>query len=462
MFFLIKLEVQTQKPMEAFNSVPKSQTVINSQPKAELASKNVNNSNTLTFTKVAPNKAISAQFFDLSKQKKTPMNPINSILNSQPKSKLNSEVMKSATLNDKTRDIPSPSVKMFQGINSLNSSQDLKQSITFSKKKFLKDLNNKENKNDKNEITQFDENSFSSQKKNRFKEGKSFSKTSSEFTTNFNSQKSVGSLHVKSKPTLQGPFHQHHASLINPIKSLNLVPSSKSEQQNKLSLENSSSKNFNYKGTPTTPFQVKPEKSRVITKSTDRNKESKSSERRRKIQKNFSSFTGTLSTEEETELMFKSYCNTNTNANTLLRPKTVATPCSEDNNYVMKGILSPKLNKSVVTKQISNSNNVPVVRCEKEQEKPQSSNSLKFLNDLLNKRKISCSSSDHLRMPKKPSFLGKKLESPTAQLIQQKQLKTLTKSDTFEARVTNQIVKKTQTLPKNYYPSPCSSKKFKL
>ena len=424
------------------------------QPKPELSSKIVNSSNALTFTNVAPNKSITSQFFDLNKTKKSPMNQINSFLNCQSKPKTNIESVKSSTLAYKTKNISSPSPKVFQPINSLNSSQDLKQTLSFSKKKLIKDSNNKENKNDKNEITQFDETSFSSQKKNqRSRQGKSFSKTAFELNSNSSSQKSSNSCIKNHKQVLQGTLTYNSQSFLNPTKSLNLVSSNKSDSQNKFSLETYSSKHaLIQKGTPSqTPFQVKLEKSRTITKSIERNKESKSSDRSRKVQKNFSSFTGTLNTEEETEFLFRNHSNTKP----FSRPKTASIVGIEENNYILKGILSPKLNKSLVGKQV---NPGPVMKCEKErEEKPQTSNSIKFLNDLLNKRKISCSSSDHLRMPKKPSFLGKKLESPSAQLVH-KQNKILTKSDTFEARITNQIVKKTQLIPKGYVPSPCSSK----
>lgn len=188
---------------------------------------------------------------------------------------------------------------------------------------------------------------------------------------------------------------------------------------------------------------------RSKTKSSDQTQASQNLRRNRKGRKNFSSFNSTLTTEDEQpEFLFKSF-------NTLTRPQTSQTVTIDDNNYVLKGILSPTVTKSLVSKGI-NSSKTPK-NGQKAGDKPQPVNPLKFLNDLLNKRKISAGSSDHLRMPKKPTFLENKTGSPVAQ-IGPKHTKTPSKSDLFEARITNQVNKKAQGVNASNYASANSFK----
>jgi len=182
---------------------------------------------------------------------------------------------------------------------------------------------------------------------------------------------------------------------------------------------------------------------RSKTKSTDQVQASQNLRRCRKTRKNFSSFNSALTAEDEPEFLFKSFTG-----NTFTRPQTSHTVAIDDNNYVLKGILSPTITKNLVSKGI----NKGAKNNQKANDKPQPVNPLKFLNDLLSKRKISSGSSDHLRMPKKPTFLENKVGSPGSQLGP-KHAKTPSKSDLFETRITNHVSKKAQGVNVGNYAS---------
>ena len=189
---------------------------------------------------------------------------------------------------------------------------------------------------------------------------------------------------------------------------------------------------------------------RSKAKSSERYKESKSIPRSRRDPKVFGSFTNGLTTEEESEVLLKSY-------NTLSRPRTANPFPPEENSYILKGILSPKLSKSQVSKFKPNKGDKKADRSI--EQKVQSLNSLKFLNDLLNKRKISYASSDHLRMPKKPTFLETKVNSPTGQFSTGNS-KTFHKNDLLDVKITPQIKKAQGIHCYNISISNCSQKHY--
>jgi len=372
-------------------------------------------------------------------------------LNSHAKSKAESDkdsIQSSSTASAKLRTKFNTSNQKIKLNSSTNSSQELKSVASgLFKRKITSESNNKENKEDQ----AGSRNKLSSSTI----KAPSFQETKGCFRKVFDANATKRSLKTLSQnnKTEKSFSNQNRsfASSISMNKSLSSIQTNKLEFQNKQanSEELPIKKKINKRVMSVCKPKVENESSiRSKTKSIDRNKEIKAANRSRDVPKNFSSFNGTLTTEEEGDLLFKSY-------NALTRPRTANNVQNEENSYVLKGILSPKINKSLVGKPNLN-------RTQKKPEKvvepkAQSSNPLKFLNDLLNKRKISYSSSDHLRMPKKPTFLGKKNESPTSQ-IGSKPAKTISRSDNFETKIAGHL-RKGQSQSITNYISPTASQK---
>jgi hypothetical protein len=130
---------------------------------------------------------------------------------------------------------------------------------------------------------------------------------------------------------------------------------------------------------------------------------SKSSERglnstkERKFDKNFSSFTQNTLQDEEYDTIYKSY-------NLMPRPRTANPSFVEEHQTpLIKGIVSPKIAK---TPNMTYIKPASAKECGgTEEKKVTHSNPLKFLNDFIQKTKIThSSSSNHLKMPKTSTF----------------------------------------------------------
>jgi len=371
------------------------------------------------------------------------------ILNSHMKAKAESDKDPVQSSSTKLRSKFNTSSQKMKLNSSTNSSQELK-SVTggLFKRKITSESNNKENKEDQESRSKL---SSSTAKSAGLQDSKGFRKA---FDTSANKRSLNTSAQNKTEKSFQQSNPNRSFASIN--KSLSSIQTSKLEFPNKAAVANSEDLPIKKKINKRVMSVSKPKVEnqslvRSKTKSIDRNKEMKSgASRSRNVPNNFSSFNGTLTTEEEAEFMFKSY-------NALSRPRTATNVQNEESSYVLKGILSPKVNKSLIAKPTLNKTQKKPEKVAEQKAQPSNPNPLKFLNDLLNKRKISYSSSDHLRMPKKPTFLGKKNESPTSQ-IGAKPAKTMLKGDNFETKVSGHIKKGHSQSIANYI-SPTSSQK---
>jgi len=373
-----------------------------------------------------------------------------SILNSHAKSKAESDKdsIQSTSASAKLRTKFTTSSQKSKLNSSTNSSQELKSVANgLFKRKITSESNNKENKEDqagpRNKL------SSSTIKSSGLQDNKGCFRKA--FESNAKRSLNTSSQNSKTEKSFSNQNRSFASSSIN--KSLSSIQANKLEFQNKqvTSEELPIKKKINKRVMSVSKPKVENQSSiRSKTKSIDRSKEMKANNNRsRDVHKNFSSFNGTLNTEEEGDFLFKSY-------NALTRPRTTNNVQNEENSYVLKGILSPKVNKSLIGGK-PNLNKTQKKPEKVVEQKGQPSNPLKFLNDLLNKRKISYSSSDHLRMPKKPTFLGKKNESPTSQ-IGSKPTKTISKSDNFETKVAGHL-RKGQSQSITNYISPTASQK---
>jgi len=374
------------------------------------------------------------------------------ILNSHAKSKAESDKdsIQSTSASVKLKNKFNTSSQKAKLNSSTNSSQELKSVASgLFKRKITSESNNKENKEDqagsRNKLSSSTIKTPSLQdSKGCFR--KAFESNANKRSLNTSSQNN------KTEKSFSNQNRSFASSSMN--KSLSSIQANKLEFQTKQgnSEELPIKKKINKRVMSVCKPKVENQSSiRSKTKSIDRNKEMKANNnnRSRDVQKNFSSFNGTLNTEEEGDFLFKSY-------NALTRPRTTNNVQNEENSYVLKGILSPKVNKSLIGGK-PNLNKTQKKPEKVVEQKGQPSNPLKFLNDLLNKRKISYSSSDHLRMPKKPTFLGKKNESPTSQ-IGSKPTKTISKSDNFETKIVGHL-RKGQSQSITNYISPTASQK---
>ena len=396
--------------------------------------------------------------YDTNNQKKDlfESGPLSSIFNSQPKakSKLDREQTQVSTKakaysNGSNIRLKTPSQAPFL--------KDSKSNNTFLKKKIFSDFNsNKENKAGHRNLAKSMSKSSNLITKNRnSQEIKGCFKTVLDLNSNSVRQKSANTSFIRNnRSSVQGSFSSQNQSFTNQPKSMGSVQSIKAESQNPVLIGSISIKEeVTQSQSSNKPGNIKngaQHGTRSKAKSSERYKESKSIPRSRRDPKIFGSFTNGLATEEESEVLFKSY-------NTLSRPRTANPFPPEENSYILKGILSPKLSKSQVSRFKQNKGDKKADKAV--EQKAQSLNSLKFLNDLLNKRKISYASSDHLRMPKKPTFLETKVNSPTGQFSTGNS-KTFHKNDLLDLKIAPQIKKAQGIHCYNVSSSSCSQKHY--
>jgi len=143
------------------------------------------------------------------------------------------------------------------------------------------------------------------------------------------------------------------------------------------------------------------ESSKTKSKSSERAKDQKQP-KDRKLDKNFSSFTQNTLQDEETDNIFKSYT-------IVPRARTANPSFVEEPTSLLKGIVSPKLNKTPIN--VHEKQKSMKKTDTSEERRINYSNPLKFLNDFIQKTKIShSSSSNHLKMPKPSTFTESKLQ----------------------------------------------------
>jgi hypothetical protein len=134
---------------------------------------------------------------------------------------------------------------------------------------------------------------------------------------------------------------------------------------------------------------------RSRTKSAEKNKEKKDKD----LNKIIFSLTQNTTVEDD-DNVYKSY-------KAISRPKTANPSFVEDPNLYIKNLTSPKICK---TPQIEAAKTPITYKIEGHDDKKfVYSNPLKFLHDFMNKSKINhSSSSNHLKMPKKSTFIESK------------------------------------------------------